>query len=458
MRSTAPFAVSAAPAEVGHEHRGSRYGNGIYRRTCPFCPMKLYALILLVSSIALAAIGIALRWGMCDCEAPSVLDCSIEKDDVPDEENAYLGYVAAANAVREWPEDGEDTPPELRAALVATNAEALAFMREASARGVWCDTDFQGDGFVGFDFPRMMCMMCMMRWDAEAQIARGDGAAALETIRAIAQLAATMRDGAVGGTYWMCADTAMMSALRLAMEFANAPCATDDGLAELAAFLRSLPDAKSRRSSLCMAARREAYCLGETAFREFLPAHYDNWPIVLRYAFHPNRSWHMYLDVMRRVCCLVERDYDKECWCGLMAEIKSMNAGMKRWLPNFFGREMVVLSLAGWDRTARDEALGEFRAAAAEVVVAAERYRRKHGVRPKSLSALVPEFMPSVPNDPYKVAAQLNYDYARGVVWTVGPDRDFNGEKMPGKQTYGCNVRYVIRLDGVREEDLECDE
>ena len=152
--------------------------------------MKLYALILLVSSIALAAIGIALRWGMCDCEAPSVLDCSIEKDDVPDEENAYLGYVAAANAVREWPEDGEDTPPELRAALVATNAEALVFMREASARGVWCDTDFQGDGFVGFDFPRMMCMMCMMRWDAEAQIARGDGAAALETIRAIAQLAA----------------------------------------------------------------------------------------------------------------------------------------------------------------------------------------------------------------------------------------------------------------------------
>ena len=28
----APFAVSAAPAEVGHERRGGRYGKNIYRR------------------------------------------------------------------------------------------------------------------------------------------------------------------------------------------------------------------------------------------------------------------------------------------------------------------------------------------------------------------------------------------------------------------------------------------
>ena len=131
-----------------------------------------------------------------------------------------------------------------------------------------------------------------------------------------------------------------------------------------------------------------------------------------------------------------------------MDEFDATGTGANRWLPNFGGRGTVLAICPAWDSAARREAQGEFYHAAAEVVVAAERYRRKNGMRPESLSALVPEYMPRVPDDPFGANAALNYDAVRGIVWTVGADGDFNGEKLPGKDSYGRNFKYVINLDG----------
>ena len=414
--------------------------------------MKQFARIILVSSLALAAtVAGALWWGTHDCEAPDELIGPLHKKTPPPEWNAYIAYVAATNAVREWPEVGETRPSqERKAALVAANAEALALMREASTRSVWCDTAFREDCVNGFfspgDFARMLHMM---RWDLEAQIALGYRTEALDSIRAMASFAATMRGGAESVVCWESANSLAGNAIWGIMEFANAPCATDDDLAVLAEFLRSLPDVQSQRYSLCMAARRETFWWGEFAIGEIekeisMP---DHWSLA-RYAYQPNRTRSMYHDLVRRVCDLVERGYDKEAWRGLMDEFYAMGTGANRWLPNFGGRGMVLVICPAWDSAARWEAQGEFAHAAAEVVVAAERYRRKNGVRPESLSALVPEFMPRVPDDPFGANAALNYDAARGIVWTVGENGDFNGEKQLGTDSYGRNFKYVINLDG----------
>ena len=97
-------------------------------------------------------------------------------------------------------------------------------------------------------------------------------------------------------------------------------------------------------------------------------------------------------------------------------------------------------------------ARGEFGLSAAKVVVAAELYRRKTGRRPESLDALVPEFLPSVPTDPFDHGTVLKYNAERGIVWTVGADGNFNGEKQPGKKSYGRNRGYVANLDGSKVE------
>ena len=407
---------------------------------------------ILVSSLALAAtVAGALWWGTHDCEAPDELIGPLHKKIPPSEWNAYIAYVAATNAVREWPEVGETRPSqERKAALVAANAEALALMREASTRSEWCDIAFREDCLNGFfspgDFARMFHMM---RWDLEAQIALGYRTEALDSIRAMASFAATMRGGAESLVCWELANSLAENAIWGIMEFANAPCATDDDLAVLAEFLRSLPDVQSQRYSLCMAARRETFWWGEFAIGEIekeisMP---DHWSLA-RYAYQPNRTRSMYHDLVRRVCDLVERGYDKEAWRGLMDEFDAMGTGANRWLPNFGGRGMVLVICPALDSAARREAQGEFAHAAAEVVVAAERYRRKNGVRPESLSVLVPEYLPRVPDDPFGANAALNYDAARGIVWTVGENGDFNGEKLPGKDSYGSNFKYVINLDG----------
>ena len=67
-----------------------------------------------------------------------------------------------------------------------------------------------------------------------------------------------------------------------------------------------------------------------------------------------------------------------------------------------------------------------------------------------TLFAPVPEFMATVPTDPYNPDSALNYDAQRGIIWTVGEDGDFNGDKEPGKDSYGRNCRYVVNMDGTK--------
>ena len=176
----------------------------------------------LTKAILVATLALMAGCAMLDCEAPSELIGPIDKKTPPPDRNAYVAYVAATNAVREWPEVGETNPSqERKAALVATNAEALALMREASTRSEWCDTAFREDCLNGFfspsDFARMLHMMC---WCLEAQIAHGRRAEVLESIRAMASFAVTMRGGAESMVCWELANSLARNAMWGIMECA----------------------------------------------------------------------------------------------------------------------------------------------------------------------------------------------------------------------------------------------
>ena len=90
-----------------------------------------------------------------------------------------------------------------------------------------------------------------------------------------------------------------------------------------------------------------------------------------------------------------------------------------------------------------------FKVRAAQVMVAVRRWSRANGGGfPDTLDALVPKFLPSVPTDPFDCGKALNYDSGRGIIWTVGADGNFNGEKIPGKDSYGRDSGYVVNIDG----------
>ena len=68
------------------------------------------------------------------------------------------------------------------------------------------------------------------------------------------------------------------------------------------------------------------------------------------------------------------------------------------------------------------------------LVIAAEKWRRAHGgENPPTLDALVPDYLASVPKDPWSKSGEpIKYDATLGVAWSVGKD---------GK-------KYAFRLDG----------
>ena len=102
--------------------------------------------------------------------------------------------------------------------------------------------------------------------------------------------------------------------------------------------------------------------------------------------------------------------------------------------------------------------------ARAQLVIAAARWRLAHdGEMPPSLDALVPQYLPAVPADPWsKDGKPLNYDAATGVVWSVGESGDFDYSKLPVEKSrrlrgkIGKYVdRFAFRLDGKPLELLD---
>ena len=92
-----------------------------------------------------------------------------------------------------------------------------------------------------------------------------------------------------------------------------------------------------------------------------------------------------------------------------------------------------------------------------QLVIAAARWRLDHdGELPPTLDALVPQYLPAVPADPWsKDGKLLNYDAAAGVVWSVGESGDFDYSKLPVEKSkrlrgkIGRNVDYyAFRIDG----------
>ena len=95
---------------------------------------------MLVAACVFVGAALALR----DCEPQDDIELvgSVLIDEViPEEDNIYVGFVAATNAVKEWVRTGEfsSIKPERKAALVATNSEAIALFREAAQREYWLD-------------------------------------------------------------------------------------------------------------------------------------------------------------------------------------------------------------------------------------------------------------------------------------------------------------------------------
>ena len=397
-----------------------------------------------------------------DADPPDVSAFTTTSTVPADEDNAWCGFVAATNAVKRWgkPSDWEKLTPDEIDTLVAENAEAIALFQNAARRAKWCDAAARHKGFFDNFFPitDFTIMIKLYKAKAERQIARGEIAAAVEGVGDLLMLSRTIQSDAEAILCWLVADGARGFALSLAAQIVASGKASDEELRALFGTLL-LIDASTLRKSVQQAINNEfVYVFGD-AHRivrlDVAKALSCEWKQILptRFSYHPNRTTALYVQLVGKVKELLSSDYDKGAWDSFDSEIETAKPRLFcRLTPNHVGWLLLGAVLPTYNSLAERLARGEFELFAAKVVVAAELYRRKTGHRPESLDALVPEFLPSVPTDPFDHGAALKYDAERGIVWTVGVDRNFNGEKQPGKKSYGRNRSYVVNLDGSKVE------
>jgi hypothetical protein len=415
---------------------------------------------IVFAAIAAVVGAVALYVGVnsIDADPPDVSAFTTTSEIPADEDNAWCGFVAATNAVKRWvePMDWKKLSPDEIDAVVAENAEAIAIFQNAARRAKWCDAAARYKGFFDNFFPitDFTIMIMLYKAKAERQIARGEIAAAVEGVGDLLMLSRTIQSDAEAILCWLVADGARGFALSLAAQLVASGKASDEELRALFGTLL-LTDVSTLRKSVQQAINNEfVYVLGDAHrivrldVAKALPC---EWKQILptRFSYHPNSTTALYVQFAGKAKELLSSDYDKGAWDSFGSEIETAKPRLFcRLTPNYVGWLLLGAVLPAYNSLAERLARAECGLSAVKVVVAAELYRRKTGQRPESLAALVPEILPSMPTDPFDHGAALKYDVERGIVWTVGPDRDFTGDIQSGKKSYGRNRKYVVNLDG----------
>ena len=419
---------------------------------------------IVFAAIAAVVGAVALYVGVnsIDANPPDVSAFTTTSEIPADEDNAWCGFVAATNAVKRSvdPLAWDKLTPDEIDTLVAENAEAIALFQNAARRAKWCDAAARHKGFFDNFFPitDFTIMIKLYKAKAERQIARGEIAAAVEGAGDLLMLGRTIQSDAESMVCWLVADGARGFALSLAAQIVASGKASDEELRALFGTLL-LTDVSTLRKSLLQTVDNEfVYVFGDAqriirlGTPKLLPCEWEKM-MLTRFSYHPNRTTALYVQFAGKAKELLSSDYDKVAWDSFDSEIETAKPRLFcRLTPNHVGWLLLGAVLPTYNSLAERLARDEFGLSAVKVVVAAELFRRKTGQRPESLDALVPEFLPSVPTDPFDHGAALKYDAERGIVWTVGADGNFNGEKQPGKNSYGRNRGYVANLDGSKVE------
>ena len=444
-------------------------------------------IIFVAIAVVVGAIALYVGVNSIDANPPDVSSFTTTSEIPADEDNAWCGFVAATNAVKRWvsPSDCEKLSLDEIDAILEENAEAIAIFQNMARRTKWYDASARREGcYCFFPVTDFMKIAKLYKAKAERQIVRGEIAAAVEVVGDLLMLSRTIQSDAESIVCWLVAGGTRDFALSIAAQIVASGKAPDEELRRMLAALLVGDSETLRRCARQTVNNEFVYVFGtaqhiiDTDVHEFVDAFGDPQGVLnsdmrygwtsgptSRFAYHPNRTKKFYVKIAARAKELLSCDYDKDAWVSFDRESKSALPRLfGRFIPNHVGWYLFVRVFPAYNELVMDLSLGEFGVSASKVVVAAELYRRKTRRRPESLDALVPEFLPSVPTDPFGLGAALKYDAERGVVWTVGRNRNFNGERsvvlsvgangeiQSGKKSYGKNRKYIINLDGSKVE------
>ena len=470
---------------------------------------SLKTLVLAVLLVA-AAFTLYLYIGGFDDVAGLSLDDAdliVELDDVPDDENAFLTFMSATNyysVASDWRIDLNDdqfldygvaftndayyaakarsltNAAERADALLASNETFFATMSKGVRQKYYRNVSPRVPPFETFSMPPITTFVAfarLLRLKAQRELERGELDAATDTIAEIHAFGRLVLENEpscvgyhLGGSIQCCAYGKMRNAMDMGL-------ATDTMLDRFSKLVKA--DAAAADADVARAIRGEYTTVRsglDVMTRERIESAIDwgnhalsflygifgcdyspswtgrvteafyrvllRWPGYMRFALHPHATKARLIQTARRAIAGE----------GLPSE--QMNRTL--FAPNCFGNG--ISYVLGSAVRASGKTASEFRFAQAKsmVILAVAKWRLKNGEgNPPTLDALVPEFMPKVPVDPWdKEHRPLSYHPEDGVVWSVGQRGCFNYIKYLGAHRVAKKSirkelpKYAFRIDG----------
>ena len=427
---------------------------------------KLLWILLALAAVVVTVFALA----MVDAPPPDDTLLHLADKACPtDEENAFPDIMGAIGALQGDYRKAKaivpsDIPPDVADGLITSNAEAFVRLHAAAGKADWVNPEWAVPSLstvtpLESEIPvrDFMQLARLAQLKARREVGKGEFASAVATIGDLFALAGLLRDNAGSKVCWYVGVATQRLAVESFGAILDAEGLPDEDLESLGKLISS--PGKSWGGSVARILSSETAvmatwldrCRGrdmENAYVRFLPE---------RFQFQPNRTKALLIDWLSRAHGLCGERYDGAAWRRYVQDVE--DAARKpdsRRLPprNHIGRLEFAMCTLGHDLTAKTAAEADFAVAAMKVRVAIARFRRERGRRPATLEELVPEFLHSIPEDPFDDGRPVKYDAARGILYTVGPDCDFDGEDETGHANQGENRisahrHHVFKLSGV---------
>ena len=409
---------------------------------------KMKKMMLALGYVAMLAAVVNLagcRLYECDVDSVDVDDALLyEQVPVPDEDNAFIPLIAATNLLHRVEDEcaddeNESISTEQKDRLLAENAAFFTAVETALRRPRFHSTvmgtlDFLNLERTEIPLDIMVEYLRLLGMRVERAMEAGDIPMALRHIVILIRFGKLVEEDADTFISLAFAVSIVKSACENLKDIARGQNTTLETLERIAKMLEGLePSNTSLERSV-----KNAYTLAK-AIVELRPRqNLHFWQLAYaRFALHRNETMANLNEITRKAL----RGEVASDFC------KKLDVGT--FTPNSIGILISHEHAENCKAIISMTAEQRFKVRAAQVMVAARRWSRANGgALPNTLDALVPKFLPSVPTDPFDHVKALNYDSGRGIVWTVGAEGNFNGEKIPGKDSYGRNSGYVVNIDG----------
>lgn len=445
---------------------------------------RILIALAIVFVVGIGAIVAGVSFASRDIPEPDVADLAVYRPDIAPEANAYTYFLSATNAFY-WPTnsavvtdylDGESVDQNEVADVISKNEATFDLIN----RGIKCERCITPE-VTGFDtlLPYLSLWRNMGRiLAAKTRHERlaGDYTDATETCIAQLKFADLIQGDAECIINYLVGIAILDIGLAQARDLARDPGMSSQELKKLSEALASVrPFAPGLIRAIkveykVVANTIDDFGKGNFSMDDLTSLSGSAPPSILKgkripgYFFQPHRTKLTFANLYRDMITnaplyYAEMNlYDVEDVLGLgESKLKLLTR------PNAVGKILYAMLIPALDSLLERKCRAECGVAATHLLVALHTYEKDNQAFPKTADTLVPDYLKTIPIDPYD-GKQFRHDYSKGIVYSVGKDlKDSGGSSQllfgnesdsPRRKRWNAeDVVYAIRKEIERNKN-----